>query len=157
MTFPLPTPEAIGKMLSNLLGRKIVVKPAAAPAAPGKKAVATYATASSPAAMVAVLDLPLACSLGAALSMIPAAVASQSVRSGTVASNLLENLEEVMNVTAALLGAGGPVRLALEAVFPPGKSLPPEAQAVVARPAARVDFEIAVSGYEAGTLTVLAA
>ena len=36
MALPLPTTEALGKLLTNLLGRKVAVKRAAAPAAPSR-------------------------------------------------------------------------------------------------------------------------
>ena len=155
MQFQLPSPEALSKTFTSLLGRQVTAKRAAAPSAAKNPVVAVYSTAASPAAVVCLVDLPLACSLGAALSMIPAPVASQSAKAGSVAANLLENLTEVMNVAAGLLNTGGQVRLALSQVIPPGKPLPPEATALRARPAGRADFDVAIAGYEAGGLAVL--
>jgi hypothetical protein len=155
MQFPLPIPDAVARTLTNLLGRTVTAKRASAPSAAKSQAVAVYSTATAPAAVVCLVDLPLACSLGAALSMIPAPVAAQSARVGQIAPNLLENLGEVMNVCAALLTAGGSVRLALAQVVPPGKPLPAEAAALRTRPGGRLDLEIAISGYEAGGLAIL--
>ncbi len=156
MSLAPPSPETLSRTFTALLGRTVSVKRAAAPAARAP-AVAVYATATAPAAVVCLVDLPLACSLGAALSMIPAPVASQSAKAGQLAPNLLENLVEVMNVGTATLAAGSPVRLALSRVFSPGEAIPAEAAAVRSKPSTRVDYEITVSGYEPGTLTVLGA
>lgn len=156
MLFQVPSPEAIAKTFTNLLGRQVTARKAAGPSAAKNQLVAVYATAASPAAVLCLVDLPLGCSLGAALSMIPAPVATQSAKSGAIAPNLLENLVEVMNVGAAPLNAGSQVRLALAEVIPPGKPLPPEAAALRAKPAGRVDLEISVAGYEAGGFAVLA-
>lgn len=155
MQFQLPAPETIAKTLTNLLGRQATVKRAAAPSPAKNPVVAIYSTAASTAAVLCVLDLPLGCSLGAALSMIPAPVASGCAKSGTIADNLLENLVEVMNVSAALLSAGSQVRLALAQVIPPGKPLPPEATALRTKPAGRLDLDVSIAGYEAGGLAVL--
>lgn len=149
----LVTPEAFGRMLSNLfLGRAVRVKKIAPMPLPlrGAFVLATYKSADGQDSVVCVCDLALASAAGAALSLIPASVAQESVRAGKLSETLAENIHEVFNVCSALLNQPNHPRFVLDKVV-----LPPVAPGSVptgpmAKPLQRHDFEVSIDGYGAG-------
>ena len=158
MPTELPQPPLVSQTLSNLLGRDVGVKRASAPLVPGPRApvtVATFVNADGAAQVLCVCDVAAAASVGAALSMIPPALANECVKKGVLDPGVRENLHEVMNVGAAMLSGSG-TRLALRDLFVPPDALPAEIKQFLARPPARADFELTVSGYPPGKMAIVA-
>lgn len=153
---PLPNADNITRNLKDLLSKPVVVK--AGPALPAASVAlcAVYADDAGAPQVVGVADLGCAAYVGAALAMIPAPVAADSVKQKKLEDNLRENFAEVVNILAAVLNSATGKHLKLVAVFEPG-GVPPEAQAILKKPASRADFDVSVTGYGAGKLSFLSA
>ena len=153
---PIPTAEAIRRTLADLLGRPIEIKPNPG----GLKAIqrgviAEYARADGVSVGLFVTDVPFAAYCGAALSMVPAGVAADSIRTGKLDANLAENTQEVFNILSSLLNAEGFAHSALKAVHTIPGALPPQITPLVAKPAARLELNIGINGYGSGSFIVL--
>jgi hypothetical protein len=114
---PLPPTAELEKLLSGLLARAVTIAPdEATPAEPCT--VALFRT-DEPVLEVAVLcEVGLAASMGAALSVIPAGAARESMARGDLGPPLDENFMEVMNVLSRFVSGSGR-RFALADVFRP--------------------------------------
>lgn len=157
MAAELPQPAAVGGTLSDLLGRTAGIKRLTSALQPGPRipvSIASYRTGDDKEVYLWVCELSLAASLGAALSMIPSGIAQEHVRKGRLDENLRENLHEVMNVGASMLSGGG-TRVVLHGLHLPPDPIPAELAPFVARPAARLDLEVAIPGYEPGKMALL--
>ena len=127
MKIELPLPEVWARSLSDLFGRPFVVQrgPMWVPSRPAI-AAGIYASdvPGAPPQAIWLLDLEAAASLAGALSMLPPAVAEESIRAGQLSEALLENFHEVMNVGAGMIKVTEG-RIKLTHVFTPPQ-IPPE-------------------------------
>jgi hypothetical protein len=99
-------------------------------------------------------DANLAASFGAALSMLPTALAKESAKSRDLSDVMRENLREVMNICTRLVLNETTPHLKLDQIYPT-PSLPGAAHALLAAPQARREFQIQVPKYGGGVLTIL--
>lgn len=144
---PTTLPE-LGRLLSSLLGRDVVAARASTPLS--VYGCAVFAHEGRPVGLWG-FDLAAAASSAAALSLVPAALATEAVRAGALPPNLEENLHEVMNVGARLFARDG-VRTSLAEV----REGAPARQLLDGARAARLDFELKVHGYPAGRMCICA-
>lgn len=153
---PVPMAEPIRRTLADLLGRPVEVKPA-----PGglraiqRGIIAEYARADGLSVGLFVVDLAFAAYAGAALSMVPAGVAADSIRAGRLEANLAENTQEVFNILGSLLNAPGYPHCTLKAVHAIPGPLPAVVTPLVAKPAARLELGVNIGGYGPGVFIVL--
>ena len=152
----LPDPKDISELFTILLGKQVTVKSGAPAANPNGGTLAVYSDDDGAVGAVALSDLPLASNAGAALSMIPAGMAEESIKAGTLAENLADNWHEVLNVASQLFNAGNGHRVKLADIHPAAE--PPSAAAgLLGAPGARLDLEVAIVGYGSGTLSLVVA
>ena len=90
----LPTPEAFADLAGMLVGKRVRAKKVAAPAPTALAASATYVDGSGNVAFVALGDLALVASMGAALAMVPPAVVQEAIKSGKPSEMLVDNAYE---------------------------------------------------------------
>jgi hypothetical protein len=69
----------------------------------------------------------------------------------------MENLQEVLNVMARLFQSAAHERASLQGVYVTPKAPPPATAALFKAPRARLDLEVAVSGYGPGRVTLYSA
>ncbi|HJO36044.1 MAG: hypothetical protein SV108_03140 [Pseudomonadota bacterium] len=152
----LPTTEALHAMLEMLLGEEIAVAPAEPVSlrAPRGTHLAVYVDDDDAAVALALADPALSAYAGAALTRVPPATAGESLESGELPENLLENLRETMNVLSRLLMNDDTPHLRLAQVAPSQATLPAQA-ALLPRLVQRADFQISIDDYGGGTLTLL--
>lgn len=152
----VPMAEPLRRTLADLLGRPVELK-----ASPGamktitKGVIAEYARADGTAVGLYVVDLPFAAYAGAALSMVPVGVASESIRAGKLEPNLMENAREVFNILGSQLNAPGFPHCSLKTVHAIPGPLPPTVTAIVAKPLARLELAVTIGGYGAGVFATL--
>ena len=109
----LPTLLTVEKMMHCLLGDQVAAKNSApGPDLTKPHVVASYVNDANEVQRVLVCDLGLANSMGAAMSMIPAAVANDATKAGIVAQNIESNLGEVLNICVNLFTEDSNDRLA---------------------------------------------
>lgn len=153
---PLPNADAVARNLRDLLGKPVTVKPGPALAAATVAFAAIYVDDTGATQAVGAVDLPFSAHSGAALAMIPAAVAAENVQRKKLEDSLRENLEEVVNILAGVLNVATGKHLKLAGVVVPS-AVAPEAKAIMSKPASRVDFDVTIPGYGAGKLSFLSA
>lgn len=69
----------------------------------------------------------------------------------------MENLREILNVTARLLNSAQTPHVRLRDVHPPGSQSPAEVARLWLQPADRRSFDVEIQGYGPGRLTVVVA
>jgi len=151
-----PTPDAIAKMMSDLLGTPTIAKAlSAAVPVPTLKVFSTYVDDTNKLTWIGAMDVACAASTGSALAMMPLGPVTDAVKTNTLTPAMVENSREVANVTANLfntLSGHGHVRLKDYIVAP--QPIPPALQPILAKPVLRVDIELLVRGYPAGKLVL---
>jgi len=149
--YPLPTMEAFTKLLADLLGKKVastVIPPLTL--TKDTQITATFLNEKQEIVSIAACDLKLGASAAAVLTMVPAGMAKEAVKAGALSDNLMENLQEIFNISSTLLNAEGAPRVVLGTVIPASAPMPPEVTEMITKPAARLDLEIEVPGYDKG-------
>lgn len=156
MSAPLPVPEAIVELLAMLLGKRPKVTRSAPLSAGAARGIATYVDAEARVVYAALVDVPFLASVGAALALIPPAVATEAVRAAKVSDALVENAYEVLNVAASVFNEieGTTLYVKIRALDV-GSPLPAESACLVAKPVGRLDLDVVVPGYPAGKLSLL--
>ncbi len=151
----LPTEGTSAALLRDLLGMPTSVKqvPSRLPMGP-RVAVGTYVSEGRLAALM-LCDLEFAAATGAMLAMVPAATMLDAIKRGRLEDALEENWREVANIFASTMNVAGGVHVKFDRHFVPGAKLSPELTAAVARPFARVDFEVTVGNLPKGKLSLL--
>jgi hypothetical protein len=155
-TSVLPASLAVRNLFEDLLGRDCTVGPgdpitaADLPTA----TVAIYTDNAQQIYGVVGMDLPLAANVGAALGLIPAGAAEDSIDEKTLFPNLAENVFELCNVLTSLLNREGAPHVKLYQVIYPGMSLPNDARAHLLALGRRLDLKIEVSRYGKGKFSM---
>lgn len=152
LVVPLPPPAELEKLLSGLLMRAVKVHkvPGEAPEVPC--ALALYRTDDPVLELAVLCDVPLAASLGAALSVVPAGAVKECVAARGLDEPLRENFAEVMNVLARFVSTGSGRRFALKRVTCPPEEAAPELLQAAAGSDERRELSADVSGYAAGRI-----
>lgn len=155
----LPPLKAVRDLLADLLGREVAVEPGIPlePQAHGTAAYAVYVDERLQVVALVVIDLPLAASVGAAIGLIPAPRAEEAVEGGQLGPDLRENLYEVCNIMAALFNVRGAPHLKLYEMWAPREAPPTNVTGLAAKTSPREDVAVDVSGYGAGTMSIVLA
>jgi hypothetical protein len=144
-------------LLSDLLGQKVSVVPAAdqqlSPQRPAFGAIYRRDDDSVAAALVA--DLALTAAWGAAIGMMGADAVDQVLENGALDDDTAEFAREVTNVIAKLLNSPTTPHVVLRDVVTLPGEVPADTAPVLLEPAIRADLGIDVTGYAAGTATLL--
>jgi len=153
--YPMPDAAKVKTMLGLLFdglevkpGKKFDIVP------PSGAWVGLYVSDDGAPVAACVADVALAANSSAALSMLPPGVAKDAAKSKELTDVMVGNLREIMNICTRLLMTDGSAHLRLEELYP-AKALPPQAAKVLGAVAARVDFELTVPKYGAGTMAVV--
>ncbi|MGC3998686.1 MAG: hypothetical protein QM767_15005 [Anaeromyxobacter sp.] len=147
---PLPPNPDLEKMLSGLVMRELKVKPAEG-LPPDPVAIGLYRTEEPVQEVALLVELPLAASLAAALSVVPPGAVKDAVAAQGLEPSLQQNLAEVMNVLARFVSMSGR-RFGLAATwFPPGELDPKVLAAARESDETRV-VAVEVPGYMPGRL-----
>lgn len=157
-TNPLPAALDVRELLENLLGRDVEVLTGASmvdPIAPGGAMVGSYVDKGLNLKAIVALDLGAAARCGAAIALIPARTADDSVESEMLPPSLSENAGEVLNIMASLFNAEGAPHVKLDAYYVPGERLPADIAGWVMAYVQRIDLQINVAGYGLGKISAL--
>lgn len=155
---PLPGAAAVRDLLCGLLDRDVDVLSDGVmvdPAADAGALVGVYVDARLRLRAVVLTDLALAAYLGAAIGLVPAAVAHQAVELRMLPPALAENAAETLNVTASLFNADDAPHLRLDTVHLPGEALPADVAQWVLAYVRRTDLAVSVPGYGRGRWSLL--
>jgi len=142
-------------LLRDLIGKQMQIKDLPpVKSADGYYAVASYEREDGTLAAGFAIDLQLAASLAAALTLVPAGVADDSVRAKALEPMLEENLAEVLNVAGRFFNGPTWPRAILKALGkPPGAD--PVKQLWATAPT-RLAFEVTPAGHKGGKIALVA-
>lgn len=150
-------PSHIGRLLTSLTRKRIHVRavpPLPLPPQPGHF-VAEYLLEHNSVVACGIGDLAFAARIGAALTLIPPAVAAEALKTRQLTEMMQGNLHEVLNVVSQSFGAEGKNAVSLGKVHLPGDPLPPELTSRLTKPGTRLDVRVEIDTYGEGNLTLL--
>ena len=155
-TSVLPAALTVRNLFEDLLGRDVNVSPGdpmvAADLPTG--AFAIYTDSSQQLYAVLGMQLALAANAGAALGLLPAGAAEDSIEEKTLSPTLAENVFELCNVLTSLLNREGAPHIKLYQVVYPGDPLAADARAHLLALGRRVDLMVEVNRYGKGKLSL---
>lgn len=91
---------------------------------------------------------------GAALSLVPADAADESLADAELDEVLVENFAEILNICSRLFDGGTGQRVTLCAIENPGSVASATSSAMLKNPVKRLDFELDIAGYGKGRLAL---
>jgi hypothetical protein len=153
----LPPTMAVRDTLLDMLGRDVTVAPSEpwAPSLRDVGAMAVYVDDSLRLRSLICCNLELSVALGASIALIPAAIAAASVEEGRLSQDMAENLNEVLNIFAALFNRPNTPHVRLFAVHLPGVPPPADLSAHARALGKREDLHVEVAGYGGGRLSLV--
>lgn len=148
-------PAEIGAVLRDLIGKPVQTKVLT----PLKNAdelfaIATYDREDGTLGASFALDLPLAASLAAALTLVPPGVAEDSIRAKKLEPMLEENLHEVFNVAGRFFSSPTSPRVVMK--WTGRVPCEPALKQFWATAPTRSTIEIAVAPYKGGRIALVA-
>jgi hypothetical protein len=155
-TSVIPVALTVRNLFEDLLGRDVNVSsgdPMTAEDLP-TGVFAIYTDSSQQLYAVLGLQLALAANAGAALGLLPAGAAEDSIEEKTLFPNLAENVFELCNVLTSLLNREGAPHVTLYQVIYPGMQLPNDARAHLLALGKRLDLTVEVARYGKGKLSL---
>lgn len=150
----MPTNTEIETFFCSLFGTDIMVKETDNSASDEQFVVAEYSEPNGQLRYLIAIDYALANGLGAALTVIPPAVAKESADQHIIPDNIRENLQEVLNVCTSLFSVGmNGHHIAISGLHE--KTSTPESIVEALKGAEDTEsFHVDLPRYQAGTMTV---
>jgi hypothetical protein len=155
-TSVLPASLAVRNLLEDLLGRDVNVNPGDPLTADDlpTATIAIYTDNAQQIYGVLGLQLSLAANVGAALGLLPAGAAEDSIDEKQLFPNLAENVFELCNVLTSLLNREGAPHVKLYQVVYPGMSLPNDVRAHLLAIGRRLDLTVEIARYGKGKFSL---
>jgi hypothetical protein len=155
-TSVLPGSLTVRNLFEDLLGRDCNVAPGDPITADDlpTATVAIYTDSQQQIYGVLGMQLSLAANAGAALGLLPAGAAEDSIDEKRLSPSLAENVFELCNVLTSLLNRDGGPHVKLYQVIYPGMPLPNDARAHLLALGRRVDLTIEVTRYGKGKFSL---
>jgi hypothetical protein len=155
-TSVIPASLAVRNLFEDLLGRDVNVSPGDPMTAENLPTgvIAIYTDQSQQLYAVLGMTLSLAANAGAALGLLPAGAAEDSIEEKQLFPNLAENVFELCNVLTSLLNREGAPHVKLYQVVYPGMPLPNDARAHLLALGRRLDLTIEVARYGKGKFSL---
>lgn len=150
------TPANLSSVLDGLFGCEkstTQIEPPAAILAP--RVVATYNDVEGEFKFAIVCDLPLANSMGAALTMIPPGGVEDATAAGEVPNNVGDNLYEVFNICSAVFADVYHHRILLDKFLKPGDELDDELIQRIETGECLLQVNYALDRYRAGVISLI--
>lgn len=158
-TYAIPQQVKVEETIAGLLGREITCRKAPrlviAPSTTG--VLGQLGHEDGAVFLYVYVDIPLACGMGGALSLISKSEVTASIQAGKPSEGLMENIEEVFNVCRTLFRTQEMHNARLVRLdILPAADLPKDIYKKLLKPVDRLDMEIQIDGYGGGKLSVLA-
>lgn len=113
-TLKMPEPAEVGEFAACLYGKEPKCSSASDTFLDDLHAIAGYGQDDSKINWVVGCDLEFAARFGAALTMMPASQAEESIKSGQLLESIRENIAEIMNILVNLLPTSSKSRLTMQ-------------------------------------------
>lgn len=155
-TVLLPEPEALGDLLTGLVGEEVGVAARSEPVrVQDLVLVGAWRDDAGLDRLLCGFDVKLANFLGAALAMIPSAAALDEIKAKRISDDVFENVREICNIASGAINQEGSVHLKLGELLRGGADLPAELTNAFKSPPSRLDLEVDVPGYGSGKLAIV--
>lgn len=151
----MPIPEEVRDFLGDLLGKPVsVTKTGEMDFAKEPETYLTglYVDDKDRLIGACITDIPLAATAGAALAMMPAAVAKEAVDAGKLEEGLRDNFYEVVNILSRLLNGPSVPHLRLTELV---EGVPEDVIALAEKAKGRKHYDVTVVGYTGGKLGLI--
>ena len=136
--------------LDPLFGRDISIKDSQPLEAGEKVVVASYVNGEGDTVAAVMMDFACACYTAAALSMMPADIAEENIKDGTIEDALRDNLYEVFNVGVSFFSDGTTPDMRIHEMHIGEVDLPDDIQAVLDNYYTELHLELDIPGYGSG-------
>lgn len=155
-TTVIPGALDVRNVFEDLLGRDVEVKPGVPLTADdlATSVVAVFVDNAQQLYAVLGMQLTLAANAGAALGLMPAGAAEDSIEEKRLTPTIEENVGELCNVLTGLLNREGAPHVKLQRVIYPGTPLPSDARAHLLALGRRLDLVVEVTRYGKGGLSL---
>jgi len=158
----LPDMFFVQKHFADLLGRPVTVvkNPAKLKTGPTDKFFGAWYELDDHTICGAIaVDVPLGAIFGTSMALQPASIATNLAKTGNFDELTMEVLFEALNVSSRFFHRTFEKQVTILHVAawnakPPAHVFPPEARAILDKPAQRNDFTVTVNGYGAGTMAM---
>jgi len=148
-----PTPYALSKHLTELIGRKVTfTQTVVAPETKIKQMYGIYTVLPHETAIVVKADLPLLGSLGGILVGLPDSAVKEHLAATPIEELLRDAIHEVLNITSTVVTNEGRavfVKMMADPILIDGA-----AAKVLKKPDRRNYFNVVVDGYQGGKFTI---
>ncbi|MCA9187848.1 MAG: hypothetical protein R3E01_32450 [Pirellulaceae bacterium] len=152
----LPSSDHIAHLLSGLYGDVAVTEAKTPIDTSAAYTAAAYIDDENIIQRLIVCDVAFANFAGAALTMVPPAIANDGVKSGQVAPNIQENLSEVFNICVNVFSDHSKQHLKLGSVVFPGGPIDETVAAAISASSDRTEFVAKIPRYGTGQIALLA-
>lgn len=152
----MPTPEAVGDLFGDLVGKATAASKRAEIDLNDDEQQwysAIFVEDDGEVGGACVADINFASYAGAALAMIPKQVADESIKAGTLSENLDENFREVANIATVLVNGPSVPHIKMSG-FAAG--VPDEVRSLLAVAAGRKSFDVTITDYGSGKFALFA-
>lgn len=151
-TIPLPRSDAVVESIKGLLQKELTVSHECVPlelAAPHTVVLGVYVSKDDVPRAFFACDLKFACHAAGALTMLPEDVVKKALSDKLLSSELLENIQEIMNISANLFNNPSTPHLKLKTVIPLLTApCPEDIKLLLLNPRGRLDMEIVIPGFD---------
>lgn len=133
-----------------LLGKDVDVNDAKKVDSSGNVVIGQYINGDGETVGAIVFDLKLACYSAAALSLLPANTADETIKGGKLDEPLRSNAYEVLNVGVGFFSDGSTPDMRLSGMYSNGEELPEEVRTVFAKAYTDLSVKVDIPGYGSG-------
>jgi hypothetical protein len=149
-----PSPYALSKLLTDLVGRKVTFAQTP-PAADTKVAqmYGIYTVLPHDTIVIAKCDLPLLGSLAGLLVGLPDATVKEHLKANPMEELMRDAIHEVLNITSAVITTEG--RAIFQKMVNDSVYIDGPASQIFKKPDRRSYFNVSVDGYQGGKFTIL--
>jgi hypothetical protein len=144
----------VAKTFTELLSRNVSADDHKAGPSAGMFVCSTYSAGDGKVVAACLAEMPLACGLAAALSLIPPGTAQDSVKAGVMSPSIQENYHEIANIVSVLLHAGM-ARSVLERFDPTPMPMTKQLARFLSSKS-YVDADVKIASYGGGQFLLLA-
>jgi hypothetical protein len=149
-----PTPFALSKLFTDLIGRKVTfAQTTAAAETKIKQMYAIYTVHPHETAIVVKIDLPLLGSLAGVLVGLPDSALKEHLAVSPMEELLHDAISEVLNIASAVINAEG--RAVFTKMVEDPALIDGTAAKLFKKPDHRSYFNVSVDGYQGGKFTIL--
>jgi hypothetical protein len=149
---------ALHRLLSTLLDRRVVVTTPRTPLETTEHSyVALYVDSLREPRFACLIEVGLLAFVGAALALMPAKLAAEAVKKGSVDEALLENALEVLNVTASLFNQANSETVGVRFLaLHMRRDLAASTAKAIVTPQKRIDLDVQIANFGGGRMAFLA-